>query len=293
MRVAHINVRVKVMLRVGCHVSISGTIDKSVDRAVDLGCNIFQIFTRTPRAWSANNLMSRETMKFIDKVNQFGMQPVFGHMPYLVNLASSKRRVYLRSVEALKQELERCNTLKIPFLITHLGSHLGSGKRKGRGRIVEAVNKVFRFGSQGVVLLFENTAGTRNSMGSSFEDIHQVISGISHQDNVGVCFDTAHAFAAGYDLGSSVAVRRTIQRFDEIIGFEKLKLVHLNDSLGGLGSHIDRHQHIGLGNIGDQGFKAILQSKLGELPLIMETPRDSKQDDKDNLLKIRKLAQQL
>jgi deoxyribonuclease-4 len=167
---------------------------------------------------------------------------------------------------------------------------LGSGKKVGSDRIVAAVDEVYRNGDCGVMLLLENTAGTRNSMGSRFEDIQRIIGGLSNPECVGVCFDTAHGFAAGYDLRNKKAVDRTLRSFNEVIGFNKLKLVHLNDSLGGLNSRIDRHQHIGLGEIGEEGFRAILHSRLIELPLIMETPWEKPGSDVDNMRKVKELA---
>jgi deoxyribonuclease-4 len=157
-------------------------------------------------------------------------------------------------------------------------------------RIVGAVNDSFSSVENEVVLLLENTAGTKNSMGSSFEDVGRILSKIKVGERVGVCFDTAHAFAAGYDLVSRGAVEHTLQRFDEVVGLEALKLVHLNDSRGALGSRVDRHEHIGLGRIGEQGFRNILQSRLGQLPLILETPIDGRRDDLGNLEKVRELA---
>jgi len=278
------------LLKIGFHVSIIGRIDEAVDRAVEIGCNTFQIFTRNPRSWKAENLKREEVKAFIEKVERFDMQPVFAHMPYLANLASPRPNIYFLSVKTLKMELERCRILKIPYLVTHLGSHLGSGKSEGFKRIIKAINEAYSSVGGGVTLLLENTAGTKNSMGSSFEDIKYIIDNLKFPDFVGVCFDTAHAYAAGYDLRTQRAVQDVIRRFDEIIGFEKLRLVHLNDSRGGLGSHIDRHEHIGMGKIGEEGFRAILKSKLGSLPLIMETPIDERRSDVENLLKVLELA---
>ena len=278
------------LLKIGFHVSIIGRIDEAVDRAVEIGCNTFQIFTRNPRSWKAENLKREEVKAFIEKVERFDMQPVFAHMPYLANLASPRPNIYFLSVKTLKMELERCRILKIPYLVTHLGSHLGSGKSEGFKRIIKAINEAYSSVGGEVTLLLENTAGTKNSMGSSFEDIKYIIDNLKFPDFVGVCFDTAHAYAAGYDLRTQCAVQDVIRRFDEIIGFEKLRLVHLNDSRGGLGSHIDRHEHIGMGKIGEEGFRAILKSKLGSLPLIMETPIDNRRSDVENLLKVLELA---
>jgi len=280
-------------LRVGFHVSIFGSIDKAVDRAVELGCNTFQIFTRNPRAWKAKELTAEETEAFVEKVRRYDVKPVFSHMPYLSNLASPRDYVYKESVRALEEEFERCRKLEIPYTVTHLGSHLGAGMRKGLERIVKSINKVFRDSHEDVMLLLENTAGTRNSMGGSFEDIQCIIQRLAHPERVGVCFDTCHAFAAGYDLRTREAVEETIRKFDEIIGFEKLKLVHLNDSLGDLNSRIDRHEHIGMGRIGEEGFRSILRSKFSRLPLILETPKDLRRSDIENLRKVKKLAGEL
>jgi len=280
-------------LRVGFHVSIIGDIDKAVDRAVELGCNTFQIFTRNPRAWKAKELTEKETEAFIEKVNSRDVKPVFSHMPYLVNLASSREEVYSKSVETLKGELERCEKLEIPYLITHLGSHLGAGMGSGFEKIVKAIDEAFSAVNGTVMLLLENTAGTRNSMGGSFEDIQHIIERLANPEQVGVCFDTSHGFAAGYDLRTEAAVEQTIGQLDEIIGFENLRLVHLNDSLGDLGSRIDRHEHIGMGKIGEEGFRSILRSRFGLLPLILETPKDLRRNDVENLSKVKELAGEL
>ncbi|MCD6155270.1 MAG: deoxyribonuclease IV [Candidatus Verstraetearchaeota archaeon] len=277
-------------MRLGLHISISGTIDKSVDRAYEKGCNTFQIFTRNPRGWRSRELREEEVEAFIEKVKAYGMDPVFGHMPYLPNLASPREDVYKKSVNSLISELNRCWKLKIPYLVTHLGSHLGAGKEEGFRRIINAINFAFSNDKGEVMLLLENTAGTKNSMGGAFEDIQYIIEHIEHADRVGVCFDTCHAFAAGYDLRTREALEETLKKFDEIIGFEKLKIVHLNDSKGDLGSRIDRHEHIGMGRIGEEGFKQILRSRLVEYPLILETPIDKRRSDVENLNKVRELA---
>ena len=278
-------------LKIGFHVSIIGRIDEAVDRAVEIGCNTFQLFTRNPRSWKAEELKPDEIRDFTEKVEKYDMQPIFAHMPYLVNLASPRPKIYMLSKKTLKTELERCRILKIPYLVTHLGSHLGAGREKGLKRIIQAINEAYDSTNSEVMLLLENTAGMKNSIGSTFEEIKYIIDNLKSPDLVGVCFDTAHAYAAGYDLRTRRAVEETIHRLDGIIGFERLKLVHLNDSRGGLGSHIDRHEHIGLGNIGEDGFRAILKSRLGRLPLILETPIDERRSDVENLLKVLELAE--
>ena len=172
------------MLRIGFHVSIIGSIDEAVDRAVELGCNTFQIFTRNPRSWKAEKLKPNEVKAFIEKVEKFDMQPVFAHMPYLANLASPRENIYSKSVETLKMELDRCRALKIPYLVTHLGSHLGAGKNEGFKRIIRAIDEAYSSIGEGVMLLLENTAGTRNSVGGSFEDIKYIINNLRFPEPV-------------------------------------------------------------------------------------------------------------
>jgi len=279
-----------VWLRVGFHVSIYGSIDRAVDRAAELGCNTFQIFTRNPRQWKSTELAPETAKAFSDKVRIHDMKPVFAHMPYLPNLASPRDEVYKKSVKALTSELERCRQLEIPYLVTHLGSHVGAGMQTGFTRLINGINQAFKVTDGGVTLLLENTAGTRNSMGSTLEDIQHIIERLSHPERAGVCFDTSHAFAAGYDLRTWDSVEGTVRKIDDIIGFEKLKLVHLNDSKGDLNSRIDRHEHIGMGKIGEEGFRNVLASRLGTLPLIMETPKDARRSDVGNLRKVKELA---
>ncbi len=277
-------------MKIGFHVSIAGSIDEAVDKAVAENYEIFQIFTRNPRVWQVIPLNPGEVGRFREKVKRYRIQPIFGHMPYLPNLASSRDGVYKRSMESLTIELKRCVELRIPYLVTHLGSHLGAGKAFGRRRMIDAINDSFSKIKGEVILLLENTAGTRNSMGSSFEDIKRVVDGIIHSDRIGVCFDICHAFAAGYDLRTEQAVNTVIERFEEVLGWERLKLVHLNGSKGGLNAHKDRHEHIGLGKIGMDGFRNILHSKFREIPLILETPLDERKQNLENLKKVRELA---
>ncbi len=280
-------------MKIGFHVSIEGSVDKAVDRALKLGCNTFQIFTKNPRQWMSRALTSEETMAFTEKVQINDVKPVFGHMAYLPNLASSKDAVYSRSVTMLILELKRCRQLKIPYLVIHLGSHLGAGFEFGFTRIINAIDRAFEVVDGSVMLLLENSAGSGNSMGSSFEELEHIMSRLFDSKRVGICFDTCHAFAAGYDLRSQKSVEATLRAFDTIIGFGKLKLVHLNDSKGDLNSHIDRHEHIGEGRIGDEGIRNVLESRLGQFPLILETPKDEKTGDIENLRKVHLLSHDL
>jgi len=278
-------------LRLGVHVSISGSIDMAVDRAVERNCTTFQIFTRNPRGWKFKQLSNDDAKNFVDKLTASSIDPAVAHMPYLPNLASPKKNIYTMSLKTLVAELDRCGRLKIPYLVTHLGSHLGRGMEVGFERIIDACNVALSKVKNSVMLLLENTAGTKNSMGSSFEDIQYIIDSIAARGRVGICFDTCHGFGAGYDLRDAEAVQKTLEAFDKILGLRFLKAIHMNDSKGKLGSHVDRHEHIGMGFIGDEGFRAILHHQsLKDLPFILETPIDNRRDDFGNLRKVRELA---
>jgi deoxyribonuclease-4 len=273
------------------HVSITGTIDQAADRARDIGCDTFQMFTRNPRGWKFRKLNPDETKEFRRKIDSYRLKPVVSHMPYLPNLSSPRKLIYNKSVKSLSAELERCAMLGIPYIVTHLGSHLGKGPEIGLERIVTAVNQTISKDKGNATLLLENTAGTKNSMGSTFEDIKRILDGLENKRRVGVCFDTAHAFAAGYDLRTAERVNETVAKFDKTLGLRLLKVVHLNDSKGELGSGRDRHEHIGMGYIGEEGFRALFKHEaLKDLPFIMETPIDERRDDVGNIRKVRELS---
>ena len=296
------------MIRVGVHVPIAGSIDKAVDRAEEQGCDTFQIFSRNPRSWKSKELKETDVLRFIEKVKQSEIFPPVDHMPYLPNLAAPCNDVYTKSVATLIEELTRCKTLQIPYLVTHLGSHRGSGREAGVRRIADAINTAFHeayhlYGTAdgdesaaSVMLLLENTAGTKNSMGGTFEDIRDILCCIEHRhrEQIGVCFDTCHAFAADYDLRGEDRLNATLQHFDEVIGLEHLKLIHINDAKSSVGSRLDRHEHIGLGQIGEESFRLILNdARIKTLPMILETPVDNRRDDKGNIRKVRELAGQV
>ncbi|MEM3380546.1 MAG: deoxyribonuclease IV [Candidatus Bathyarchaeia archaeon] len=279
------------MVRCGVHVSIGGSIDRAVDRAKEKGCDTFQIFTRNPRSWSFRKLFPLEVKRFKDKLRMSSIEPAVAHMPYLPNLSCPKNSVYKRSVSALITELKRCSMLEIPYLVTHLGSHLGKGRDVGLEHITGAINASFDSFKDNTVLLLENSAGGKNTIGSSFTEIREIIDNVDEKDRVAVCFDTCHAFAAGYDLRTNKDVERVVEEIDEVIGWDLLKVIHMNDSKGVLGSSVDRHEHIGIGHIGEDGFRAILHNEFfRELPIILETPIDERGDDILNLQKIRRIS---
>ncbi len=279
------------MVRVGVHVSIAGSIDKAVDRAQERGCDTFQIFSRNPRGWKIKPLADDEVRRFVEKREKTGIYPPVDHMPYLPNLATPTDEVYDKSVAALIEELQRCALLQIPYLVTHLGSHKGSGEERGLQQIGSAINTAFREVENSVMLLLENTADTKNSMGGTFEHIRRIIDQIEQKARIGICFDTCHAFVAGYELRTEASLEKTLQHFDDVLGLDLLKLIHLNDAKAGLGSKLDRHEHIGLGYIGEDGFRVILHDeRIAKLPMILETPVDDRRGDVENLQKARELA---
>jgi len=275
-------------MKIGCHVSIADSIDRAVDRASEIGCNTFQIFTRSPRMWKARELSEEEVTAFKEKIGKTEISPVVSHMPYLPNLSSSNPKPYKRSIDTLRLELERCNMLEIPYLVTHLGSHLGKGKVKGQKQIVNAINTAVSGLDKHPMILLENTSGKTNETGSTFIEIGEIIEKVS-TDHVGVCFDTCHAYARGYDITNPKGLLDTINEIESNIGMDKIKVVHLNDSKGELGSRMDRHNHIGEGNIGEKGFLNFLSSSFKEKPLILETPVDDFRRDKDNVEKAKAL----
>lgn len=277
-------------MRVGFHVSISGGVDRAVDRAAEVGCDAFQIFTRNPRSWKYSELDAGTVEAFRRKRAESGFDPVFGHMPYIMNLATPHDGVYSRSVESLSVGMGRCSSLGIPFLVTHLGSHLGSGVEAGVGRVVDALDAVLGDDGSDVVVLLENGAGAANVVGSRFEELGLILGGVGYPERVAVCLDTCHAFVAGYDLRTPEALGETLDCFDAAVGLDRIGLVHLNDSVGGLGSGMDHHEHVGLGEIGVEGFRAILGSPLIGCPLIMETPMDDRRGDVENLAFVRGLV---
>jgi deoxyribonuclease-4 len=249
------------------------------------------MFTRNPRGWKYKKLNREEVGEFRRKTADYEIKPVIAHMPYLPNLSSPKKLIYNKSVKSLTAELDRCATLGIEYIATHLGSHLGEGADLGLERISGAINNALSENESDVMLLLENTAGTKNSMGSSFGDIKRILNRVNNGKRVGICFDTAHAYAAGYDLHSPQGVVDTFKKFDSTLGLGLLKVIHLNDSQVGLGSGRDRHEHIGLGYIGEMGFRTLFkQEAVRNLPFIMETPIDERRNEKGNMKKVRELS---
>ena len=278
-------------MRVGAHVSISGSLDAAIDNALKRECSAFQIFTRSPRSWIAKDISGKDAATFKEKLanSKIDRFAIVAHMPYLPNLASPDAVSHAKSVNTLIQEVERCGQIGIPYLVAHLGSHMGAGEEKGIKQLVNAFSKAATVKND-VTILLENTAGQKNSVGSDFKQWADIFSQLKPKDRFGVCFDTCHAFAYGYDLRTEDEVEKTFKKFNDEIGFENLKILHLNDSKGEIGSNLDRHEHIGLGNIGEKGMTSVIRlANKKKIPIILETPIDDVRDDFGNIKKVKEL----
>ena len=279
-------------MQIGCHVSISGSIDKAVDNAVERKCTAFQIFTRNPRGWNAKDLSDEDITNFKKKLksSEIDRFATCAHMPYLPNLSTPKEDGFDKSVSTLINEIERCGKLGIPYLVTHLGSHLGTGEEAGIKQLVKGLNKAGQTKND-VMILLENTAGQKNSVGANFEQLAEIFNQLKPSKKFGVCLDTCHAFVSGYDLRTEKSVKETVKKFDDVIGFENLKILHLNDAKGEIGCNLDRHYHIGLGNIGEKGLAEVIKTaNKKKIPIILETPIDDVRDDFENIRKVKELA---
>jgi len=280
-------------MQVGMHVSIAGSIDKAVDNALILGCSAFQIFTRNPRGWKAKPLLNSDITNFREKLvaSKIDRFATVSHMPYLPNLSSPEEDPFSKSLDSLVEELERCSKLGIPYLVAHLGSHKGAGDKRGIEKLVKAFTDAVEHTPDDVMILLENTAGQKNSVGSDFEQLASILFQLKPAKRFGVCLDTCHAFAAGYDLRSEKTVKSTLEQFDKYIGTKHLKIIHLNDSKGEIGCNVDRHEHIGLGNIGETGLSYVVKfANSKKIPIILETPIDGRRDDFGNIKKVKELA---
>ena len=275
-------------VRVGFHVSIAGGISNSVENAKKLGCTAFQIFSRNPRGWAAKPLRQDEVDLFKNNLCASGIEKtsVVVHMPYLPNLSGPPGELYERSVKTLTEEMQRCNLLGISYLVLHLGSHMGRGSNSGVDQLVNALTAAndHSKSANAVVVLLENNVGQKNSVGGTLEELRLILDRLDSSKQFGVCIDTCHLFASGLDLRTKEDVNKTFEKIKETVGLKELKIVHLNDSKGGLGSNLDRHEHIGLGSIGVEGITAFLNHRtIQTLPIIMETPIDKRRGDEQNL----------
>jgi deoxyribonuclease-4 len=279
-------------VRLGAHESIAGGIHKAFDRAESVGCDAVQIFVKPNRSWAVPALTEDEIALFRSKAGTMGIWPVVGHASYLLNLCSPQDDLWHKSIDTLVVELERCEELGVPWLVLHPGAHVGTGEKAGLVRMARALGQVhaatvgFR-----TRLLLETTAGQGTRLGYRFEHLAWLLEQTPEGERLGVCLDTCHVFTAGYELRTAEGYAGTMKAFDRVIGLERLKAVHLNDSRGGLGSRKDRHEHIGKGHIGLEGFYHVLNDpRLAGLPGLLETPKSNDlHEDRENLVLLRGL----
>jgi len=276
----------------GAHMSIAGGLHLAFDRLAEVRGEALQIFTKNERQWRSPAITPQEAELFAVHWERCGAVPVAAHDSYLINLAASDPINLEKSVAAFADELRRAELLKVPFLITHPGSHLGAGAAEGLRRFVENMDRALDVSKTSqVIILVENTAGQGTNLGSSFEEIACILDWTRNPERMGVCFDTCHAYAAGYDLGDAKSYEETFNQFDQIVGLANLKFFHVNDSKKGLGSKVDRHEHIGKGSIGLEGFRLLLNDpRFQGLPMVLETPKGKDlENDKENLRTLRSL----
>ena len=284
-------------MKIGCHVSIAGGIDNSVIRAEELGCNTMQIFSKNAATWQEKILDQEEVKRFKRNLKNsiLDIDPVFIHTSYLINLASPSDELYFKSINSFVEEMKRADLLlSTPYLITHPGAHSGMGEEYGIQRVIRALNIILEKSADlnlKTMILLENTAGSGTHLGYTLEQLKRMMEGAKDRKRIGICFDTCHAFAAGYDLSNREGVEKTIENLDKNLGLEQLKVIHTNDSKYPLGSRKDRHMHIGEGYIGLEGFKIIVNHKyLKSLPFILETPKFGPGDDRKNINLVKSLA---
>ncbi len=257
---------------IGCHLTIAGGYKKAAELALSVGANVFQFFSRNPRGSSSKELDIHDVseMKKILKDNEFG--PLLAHAPYILNLASYKENTYGLGKRILKEDYEKMNKISIPYFTFHPGNHVGKGSEYGVTRIADALNEIIT-GNETTILLLETMSGKGTEVGHTFEEIRGIMDRINHDELVGVCLDTCHVYSAGLDIVNDLD--GVLEKFDDIIGMEKLKAIHLNDSMMEFDSRKDRHAKIGEGTIGLEAIKNIINHpSLKDLPFYLETPNE-------------------
>jgi deoxyribonuclease IV len=277
-------------MRLGAHMSISGGIAKAVVRAQEVGCEAMQIFTKNSNQWKAKPLTAAEGKAFRDACQAAGIGPVIAHSAYLINLAAPDDALYEKSIQAFLDELQRCELLGIPYLVVHPGAHMGAGEEHGLKRIAAAIDRMHRDSpTVQAAIVLEVTAGQGTALAYQFEHFVAILDQVDEPDRLGFCLDTCHLLAAGYDFRTREGYEQMMQAWGDLVGIERIRVIHLNDSKKELGSRVDRHEHIGQGHIGTKGFEFLLNDRrLAAVPMILETPKDDNADVR-NLATLRRL----
>jgi deoxyribonuclease-4 len=279
--------------------SIAGGVHRAVERAEQVEATALQLFVKSSRQWTAKPLEPADVRTFRRRARQCGIAPyTLAHAGYLINLASPDDELWRRSLAAFQDEIDRCAVLGVPYLVVHPGAHVGAGERAGIERVARALRRALGKrrarcrGDRAVRVLLETTAGQGTNLGSRFEDLARILDRSAVAEHLGVCFDTCHVLAAGYDIRTDRGCRETIATLDRIVGLERLRAFHLNDSKFGPGSRRDRHEHIGRGEVGLEAFRRILNDRrFRDLPMVLETPKgEDLAEDRENLAVLRSLV---
>jgi len=259
----------------GAHMSIAGGLDKAVERATQADCQALQIFTKNSNQWRAKDITAERAEGFRQAVVQASLKHLVAHDSYLINLASPNDTLWKRSIDAFVDELRRADLLGIPFVVTHPGAYTESSEKRGIRRIIRALNEVHRQTRDlSAKCLLETTAGQGTCLGWKFEQLAAILDGVKEPDRLDVCFDTCHVFAAGYPMGAERDYRQTMREFNRLIGVKRIRVFHVNDSRRELGSRVDRHAHIGRGEMGLEPFQHLLKDRrFRKVPMILETPK--------------------
>ena len=274
--------------------SIRGGVSMAIERARSIDCTAMQIFVKNNMQWFARPLSRMEIRAFLDHVRRGELLSVFGHASYLINLATTNLQFHANSIRALAEELVRAHQLELPFLVLHPGAHLGAGEEAGLKKIVDSIDEVFRrIPKIKAKIALEITAGQGSCIGHRFEHLAHIIENVREPERLRVCLDTAHLFAAGYDISSESGVRKILREFDRVIGRDRLVAIHVNDSKTPCGSRVDRHEHIGKGRIGLDVFRFIMRSpRFRKIPKVLETPKSKDlAEDVINLNTLRRFAE--
>lgn len=281
-----------VKTKLGAHMSIAGGFERAIERGLKVGCQTIQIFTKSNNQWAASPISEEQAQRFRQSARESGIGPVFAHDSYLINVGSPNPRIHEVSKKALKTEVDRATTLALSFVVMHPGSHTGSGEEAALERIAKSVAWVLdQTKGSSVKILYENAAGQGSNVGYRFEHLARMLTLTQHSDRVGICLDTCHLFAAGYDLRTEATYQKTMEELDRIVGLRQVQAIHLNDSKKELGAKVDRHEHIGKGQIGLTGFRCLLNDRrFAHLPMVLETPKDEEcTEDAMNLKVLRGL----
>jgi deoxyribonuclease IV len=279
----------------GAHLSIAGGVEKAAERARDIHADCLQLFVKSPSQWRFGPLADESVARFKAAAREAGLAPLVGHASYLLNLASPDDTLYERSRQCLLEEWDRCARLGCDGLVVHPGAHMGSGEAAGLARIALALDWLHTERPKNPTrLLLETAAGGGSELCGRFEHLRYILQSVAQPERLGVTLDTCHLFAAGYDLRTAAAADETLGRLDETVGLARVCVVHANDAKGTLGSHLDRHEHIGRGNLGQEAFRLLVNHPaLAALPFILETPKEDargKEMDPVNLRTLRRMV---